>query len=296
VTLDTEKSELNVEIIMLKQKFLTNYFLCACLALSVLALQALGDDEQSADISKPAENEPGYVREQDGSEHAKDVFPADPKARGVRIGASLKLGTTGPGADITIGFNNKLSLRAGYNYFSKKYRYGGETVTETVTVGGKYEFQVEYEEDDEELLFKLETAPVLLDWHPFSGSFRLSIGAFYNNNHLALTVWPADSYGFNDVDYHVERYDQKIAFEPISPYVGLGFGNAANRRRRLAFAFDLGVIYHGAPQVTMQAIASNPAQQSALDRDVDAEVADIEDSMKSFKIYPVITLGLSYRF
>jgi hypothetical protein len=275
---------------MSQRKGWRRFLICVCFALPALGLQAIGDEALDADIATRVGNTQGYVHEQ-------DLLPADTKGRGVHVGASLKLGTTGPGADITVGFNKKLSLRAGFNHFSKKDRYDGEVVTETVTVG-EHEFQREYEEDDEELLLKLETAPVLLDWHPFSGSFRLSVGAVYNNNQVVMTVWPADSCGFNDVDYQVERYDRKIAFEPISPYIGLGFGNAARRRRRLAFAFDLGVIYHGAPQVSMQAIASNPAQQAALDRDVkaDAEDADLEDSLKAITIYPVITFGLSYCF
>jgi hypothetical protein len=259
---------------MSQRKGWRRFLICVCFALPALGLQAIGDEELDADVATKAGNIQGYVRKQ-------DLLPADTKGRGVHLGASLKLGTTGPGADITIGFNNKLSLRAGYNYFSNTIRSDGEE---------------EYDDDETELLLKLETAPVLLDWHPFSGPFRLSVGAVYNNNQGVMTVWPVDTYDFNDVDYQVERYDLKIAFEPISPYIGLGFGNAAHKRRRLAFAFDLGVIYHGAPQVSMQAIASNPAQQSALDRDVDAEVADLEDTLKAISIYPVITFGLSYCF
>jgi len=199
---------------------------------------------------------------------------------GIDGGTSLKVGTTGIGADVTVGVSEKLNARVGISGFSKTFSPNGE------------------EEDDENISIKLklQTIPMLLDWHPRAGNFRTSIGFMLNNNKISLNAQPGDQLDFNDVDYRVDSFSLDLSFNQFAPYLGIGYGNAAKEGRRFVFAFDLGVMFHGTPKVTAKAIASNPAQQSALDRDLEIEITDLRDDVKPFKFYPVLNLGMSYRF
>jgi len=201
-------------------------------------------------------------------------------ALGADVGASLKVGTTGLGADVTVGVSDQFNVRAGLSWLSLTFEPDDE------------------EGDDENITIKLrlQTIPLLGDWHPFAGNFRVSGGLMLNDNNVSLAAAPGDEIEFNEVDYRVESFSMDISFNQFSPYLGIGYGNAAKEGRRLVFALDLGIMYHGAPKVSARAIASDPAQQSNLDRDLDIEIADLRDDASAFRIYPVMSFGLSYRF
>ncbi len=167
---------------------------------------------------------------------------------GADVGTSLKVGTTGIGADVTVGLSETLNARAGISGFSKTFRPDDD----------------EEEDENISIRLKLQTIPILLDWHPRAGSFRTSVGVMLNNNKISLSAQPGDEVDFNDVDYQVDSFSLDLSFNQFSPYFGIGYGNAAKEGRRFVFAFDLGVMFHGTPKVNAKAIASNPAQQSAL--------------------------------
>ena len=203
-------------------------------------------------------------------------------ARAGNVGVSLKAGTPGFGADVTVGLAEKVNIRAGINAFSVKMDPSDD----------------EEDDDDEDLSLELNllTAPLMLDWHPFRNNFRLTAGAMWNGNRLSLTADAGDTVELNDRSYAVEDLAIDVAFNPISPYLGIGYGNAARRGRRVVFALDIGVMYHGTPKLEAKSTAANPAQQAALDRDLDAEVEDFRDDLRAFTLYPVVTLGLTFRF
>jgi len=57
----------------------------------------------------------------------------------------------------------------------------------------------------------------------------------------------------------------------------------------------IGAVYHGSPDVSLSAsgpIASDSVFQTELAR----EVKDLNDKADSYKLYPVVQVGLSYRF
>ncbi len=195
-------------------------------------------------------------------------------------GASLKVGTPGFGGELTVGINQKINLRAGLNYFF-------------------WRIKPEEEQDNSENItvdVNLTSIPVLLDWHPFNSNFRLSLGLAWNDNKLSARAKPGDELDFNDRAYWVEDFYAEITFNRISPYFGIGYGNAVRQDSRWTLALDLGAFYHGAPQLDARATAMHPGLQPVLDQDLAREVDDIEDDLDSFRFYPALSVGLSYRF
>lgn len=204
-----------------------------------------------------------------------------PTAQARDIGAALKLGTPGFGGDITIGVNETLNTRVGINFLSLAFE--------------------DDEEDDDEADIELEIGllsfPLLLDWHPRGGNFRISGGLVINQNELSAKTTEPGSVDLNDRDYFVDSFSMDITFNAVSPYLGIGYGNAVRDvDRRWRASVDFGVMFHGTPKVRGRATASNPAQQEALNRDLDIEIADVQDDFSSLKIYPVISFGISRRF
>ncbi|MBT3191349.1 MAG: hypothetical protein HN341_02215 [Verrucomicrobia bacterium] len=194
------------------------------------------------------------------------------------VGVSVKVGTQGLGGDLTVGLVDKLNIRAGVSGAS---------------------FDDDYDDDDGNALsadVNLQVIPILLDWHPSGGAFRISGGVMINNNEISMTAVPGDTVELNDVDYQVDRLDAEITFDSLAPYVGIGVGNAANSRSRVNFVFDLGVMYHGSPEFAMSATASNSALQSDLDQAVAVEVDEFNEDIENYSWYPVLNFGILVRF
>ena len=196
-------------------------------------------------------------------------------ATGTDFGASFKLGTTGIGSDVTMSYKENLNLRAGLSGFSRTF---------------------ESDEDDITGKVNLLTVPVLADWHPKGGNFRVSGGIFLNNNKLSLSAGAGETVEINDIEYQVDDFSADLTFNRISPYLGIGFSNVAIEGRRLVFAFDLGVMFHGTPKLSARATASDPALQPELDRNLEIELEERREDVEPFKFYPVLTFGAMYRF
>lgn len=209
------------------------------------------------------------------------VLPVSSLAQqGPGFGVTIKAGTPGIGADLTVGLHPKLNTRVGGNVFW--YGLTGSEVEDGVTV--------DFKADLEWL-----TIPIMLDWHPWESGVRLSLGAMVNNNHIDLSA-ETDSVELNGVEYGVESLNGKITFNMLSPYIGIGYGNAADTSSRWHLACDLGIMYQGSPQVEMKAVATHSLLQPLLDADLAVEVDQIEEDYKEYTIYPVVSVGVSYTF
>jgi hypothetical protein len=171
---------------------------------------------------------------------------------------------------------------------------------------------ISYESD-----LTLMTVGGLVDWHPFSGGLRLSTGLFLNFNGIESKATPASSsnYTFNNVSYSgslIDSLSADIEFNTLAPYVGIGWGNPIQKDSNWFFHSDIGVMFTGKPSVSLSASTnsaniltsvSNDATAAAtltseIATNVAAAQSEIEndDALTYFQYYPVISLGLSYRF
>jgi hypothetical protein len=190
-----------------------------------------------------------------------------------RVALGVKGGTLGGGAELTAGLTESLNLRIGGNFLP--YSLTGEYTEEEVDIG--------YTGD-----LKMQTASLLLDWHPFANAFRLSGGAVYNGIKVDATAEPLTSYTVKNRTFSKEDlgtlsgtadYSSKLA-----PYAGLGFGNAV-RGSRIDVTLDVGVMYTNAPRLQMEGtgMIAPTAEQDE----------EISDAFTDLKLYPVVSLGLS---
>ncbi|WP_052507491.1 hypothetical protein [Desulfonatronovibrio magnus] len=94
----------------------------------------------------------------------------------------------------------------------------------------------------------------------------------------------------NLILYHVDVID----VNDVTPYLGLGWGTNFGVDRNWFFTFDLGVLYHGSPSISLK--AENPLNLDILNEDIRREIKDIESDVKNYRWYPVVALGFTYRF
>ena len=192
---------------------------------------------------------------------------------------AVKAGTPGIGVEMTARLSDHANLRLGFN--TLKVGYSGD------------ESDTAYD-----MTLDLRSGAGLLDWHPTAGAFRLTGGVVYDKNSLGGIAEASDGYTVGDTTYSPSeigtlRIDVRV--KEIAPYAGLGFGNAVGRGKRLSFAFDFGVIFQGSPNATLTAtgpVSTTPQFQQEAAR----EVADINDEIRRFRYYPLLTIGLGFQF
>ena len=90
------------------------------------------------------------------------------RAEGIAVGG--KVSTLGYGAELGYRFNDWIGLRAGIN--------GGSYDFDGTDAGVDYRYSMDF-----------DTVPVLLDWHVFGGTFRLTGGLVRNSEETADRSW-----------------------------------------------------------------------------------------------------------
>jgi hypothetical protein len=197
---------------------------------------------------------------------------------------SLSAGTTGIGVHLIKPYNDKLNFRLGLN------GYSGSTTEKTTTA--TYDIKA-----------NLRTIDALVDFHPGASGFRLSGGLVYNGNEFDATATPTGSgtYTFNGTAYPVASAGNVIGtmeFKKIAPYLGIGYGNAVSKDKGWGFVADLGVMFQGSPKTNLQSTncTAGTVVCDQLAADLAAESAKLQNEAKDYRFYPVVRVGLSYKF
>lgn len=195
---------------------------------------------------------------------------------GQNIAFSARVGSLGPGLEVTTTIIPHLNARVGGHYFS--YSQSQDFTDDD-------DFTVQADAD-----VKLSSASLLVDWLPFQGGFRVSTGFVLNLNEATAAVLPQESYNIDGHDFTPERLgtmDVNVGHKSsVQPYLGIGFGNAVREGKHFGFVFDLGMLYTDSPAVEMTG--------TGMIAPTAKQAKQIEEDLKGIKLYPVLSLGLSY--
>lgn len=213
---------------------------------------------------------------------------ATPAPAGAQVALGAKAGTLGAGLELTAGLSPQWNARFGI---------AGGSLSDRRTVS-----DIDYDADAD-----LRSASAWLDWHPGAGGFRLTGGVLYNDSAVRGKSRPsaAGTYNVGGIPLpasQVGTLRARADFDPLAPYVGLGWGNAVAAGGRLRLAVDLGVAFQGKAKVSLTADVpagsplATPVGQALLAPLLAAEERDLEDKAADYDLYPVATIGLSYRF
>ena len=195
------------------------------------------------------------------------------------LGLGIKASTNGFGGDLIFAFREKVNFRLGMDKlaYSRKITFS--------------ENGIEYEAD-----VNIGTGSIsLLCDYSLSQWFFISGGLAYNLFHSEAIGHATSSLPFGDIEIPKEKIGNfQFDLNPkvrISPYLGIGLGQTLNTKKRVAFAFELGGIYQGSPDITIQATGllsptANPdqGQEGKLERQID-----------QYYIYPMIRFSVSFR-
>ncbi len=200
------------------------------------------------------------------------------------VGVYVNGGTTGFGLGVA-GGSNTVSGRLSFDTWKRTFTQNNSN--------GNYNVDL-----------KLQNVSALLDWYPFGGAFRTTLGLVANGNKATLAAASVNgTYTFNGVTYtasDVGSYSGEMKFNSTAPYLGIGWGNPVAKAKTWGFVSDIGVLFQGSPQITATstcgaAIAGTPTC-TQLQNDVASGAAKLESDLKNYKYYPVVSIGVSYHF
>lgn len=259
-----------------------------------LATSATAASAESAPSTQTLEDVPVV---QQGSEASDTPWP-----RGVFV--DVTVGTQGVGMDVGYSFNKYLKLRVRSTYIPK------------------YERTDEWSNVSVDSSFESKSCGLILDYHPWGGSFRISAGL----NAAPLKVeadgsLDRDYSGYADKVYHLGNYDYRLKggkinghlrgkyeWDTIQPYIGIGWSCSSESKHAWYFTADIGVNIMGKGDLSVSGDSSSIQQADAgqgnwhdldmgqLENSLREEGEDVFEIADKIVVYPVLHFGVGCRF
>lgn len=225
---------------------------------------------------------------------AAPVLPAAARAQDGSTFAGVHASTLGAGFSLGYDISPSFSARAVANYFSLDRSES--------SAGNDYSVDVQ-----------LLSLGLLGDWHPFENGFRVTAGVLYNGNKITLASRTSEV-GLGDGSYR-GALKAELGFNAVAPYLGIGWTSGRADGRGFSFFADAGAIFQGSPRLSAsgrvmgrssscsfsvsesgRATVRGACDSPNLQADLEREHVDLKGQLDDYKFYPVVTLGVTYRF
>jgi hypothetical protein len=145
-----------------------------------------------------------------------------------------------------------------------------------------------------------------LEYHPFASGFYIGAGIYYQNPNYEMEATPSGGeYEFNGNTYPAELVGSVNGtvedINKVVPYIGIGYDASLFDSGNLFFTFKAGAWYQDSPTVSLTAhdCALDDIRAGSCDQlryDLDQEEDDINEDIKDYQWWPVVQIGISYRF
>jgi len=213
-----------------------------------------------------------------------------------RIGMGVKVSPLGIGIEAATPVTYRTNVRVGFNVFSYSRGFTND--------GVNYDASLSFR--------SLETH---FDWFPFAGGFHLSPGLMvYNGNQVKAnaTVNGGRSFTLGNTTYISDASTPisgtgKIGFNKVAPSLLAGWGNLLPRsEKHFSVPFEFGAVFQGTPKATLNLVGDacdstggnchNIGTDTNFQNNVIAQQNKLNNDMSFFKVYPVVSLGIGYKF
>jgi hypothetical protein len=185
-------------------------------------------------------------------------------------------GTGGIGGGVGYHFNDVFTVRGEI----ASYDYGDNVNQDGINYSGE---------------LKLATQAAYLDIHPFSGTFRLTVGVDSGRTEFGgAAVGDGGSIDVNGTSYAYGAGDSitaAVRYPSTMPYVGIGWGLNGGG---FNLGFDLGVNI-GSADLVMTRSASLGAIPG-FDANFDAQRAKYAQDVADVNVFPIIKISVGYSF
>jgi hypothetical protein len=248
---------------------------------------ALAPEAAPSISDSPAEA--AYVRTVP-SHRAPTIGPELRPFRSWAIG--FRASTLGAGVEFATPLAGRINLRSSFNFFAFDDPFSID--------GVNYDARLH-----------LQASQTTLDW--FVGKFHISPGFLYVKNRMAAPAFVGPGQTFvlgtqtflNSVDDPVTGSSSVIFPRTFAPLLLLGYGNLLPRSgEHLSLPIEVGVAYTGAAQINVALNGTacvtdgcvNFSQNADAQKFLKQEVQILNEGLKHYPVFPIVSLGLAYRF
>lgn len=236
------------------------------------------------------------------TEPALEKAPEHP-AHGILT--EVNVGTQGIGLSIGYEFNQHFKLRMRGAYLAYDYDDDWGNGADGLTAKGKMDFDG-------------SNVGLILDYHPFGGRFHVSGGLNFADTKVKIdsnlnAATGADgsegTYDFGGVTYRAAgnsgNIHGKYSWNTVQPYLGIGWSSDGDGDRSLYFSIDLGVNFIGNGSLSVGASDNiqawngtdwEKASNATIEHSVREEGKDFFKIADDLFVYPVLQIGMGYRF
>lgn len=213
------------------------------------------------------------------------AFASAAQAQDGRFAIGAQAGTTGVGIEAQFKVSDRVTIRGGFDSLG----FDEEVEGDDILYNGELDFS---------------TGGVFADLHPTGGAFFVSAGVYFGDRQVTVSGTPAPGTTVEIGDdvftaAEVGTLSGALDFGGTAPFVGLGWNNTFTTSRRWGLKFLVGAAFGSDPEATLTRTGGTvlpPADQARLDAELQAEAMEIEQEADGFTVYPVVQLGLAYRF
>lgn len=208
------------------------------------------------------------------------TLPAHADENDSRFAVSGGVGTMGGAIELKLLANDYLTVRGGGNIFT----YDTDVDVDDINYNAELDFS---------------GAGVFADLHPFKNSFVLSGGAFFGEKVIDIETSPDRNVEIGGAIFTPAEYGSLVGqttFNDTSAYIGLGFDNTFLTEGAWGFSATAGAAMLGSGDVYLESQGGSLSNDPTFRQFLDQEALKIEDEIDGYEIWPVVQVGLSYKF
>ena len=248
---------------------------------------ALVPEVAPSTADSPAEG--AYVRPVP-TQRAPTIAPELRPFRSYAVG--FRASTLGMGIELATPLAGRINLRSSFNFFAFDDPFSIDGVNYAARL-------------------HLQSSQTTLDW--FIGRFHISPGVLYVKNSMSAPsfVGPGQTFVLgtqtflNSVDDPVSGSSSVIFPRTFAPMLLLGYGNLLPRSgEHLSLPVEVGVAYTGAAKINVALNGTacvtdgcvNFSQNADAQKFLKQEIQILNEDLKHYPVFPIVSLGLAYRF
>lgn len=200
-----------------------------------------------------------------------------------RFAVGVVGGTTGAGLEAQFQASPLINLRVAGDFFSYEEEFSTDDID--------YDAEIDFNQ-----------LGGFVDLHPFNNSFFVSGGLYAGDRMVEVNATTTSSAQIGDVIFtpaQIGTLTGSVDFGDTAPFLGLGFNNTFRTGGRIGFKAVVGAAFGGDPEVQLRrsgGITLPNDIQTLFDAELRKEEAELQEEVEDFKTFPVIQVGLTYRF
>ena len=158
-----------------------------------------------------------------------------------------------------------------------------------------------------DLEYERTNLAVLIDIMPWQNGFHVTGGLFVLDHQWQINSKLNGRYYIGDSNYQADnlKLSGDITYAAASPYLGVGWKNIFGKNGHWSMTAEAGILYVGEPSVDYDAVGKVSADgtnwvDASSDPDFQKSLAEeetqLEKKLEDFEFWPVLQLGVNYKF